>query len=503
MLNEIQKLFLGNAPGWYKSTIIGFLVINPPLLIVLNYLGLDGNFIIGWVFLLQFIFTLALALKCYPLQPGGLLALEAIIMGLTSTKSVFHEIENNIEVILLLVFMVAGIHFMKNLMLTIFTKLLLNIRSKTLLSLLFCISAAILSAFLDALTVTAVLIGVTIGFYRIYHSVASGGSFSNESHDYHNNAAMSDLKLEELENFKAFLRDLVMHGAVGTALGGVCTIVGEPQNLLIATIAEWEFVEFFLRMAPITMPVFVAGVLTCFVIEKFSIAGFGNQLPSNIREIFNDYSIYREENITAKDKAELLVESVVAVFLVIALGFHLAAVGLIGLSVIILLTAFKGITEEHHLGEAFHEALPFTALLAVFFAIVSVIHDQHLFSPVIDYVLSQDPSKQPSLFFVANGFLSAISDNVFVATIYINEVKSAFDNGVITETQFNNLAIAINTGTNLPSVATPNGQAAFLFLLTSSLAPLINLSYLRMVYMALPYTIVLSVVGYVAINIFL
>ena len=503
MFNEVQKLFLGNAPGWYKSTIIAFLIINPPLLLILNSMGLNGNFIIGWVFLLQFIFTLALALKCYPLQPGGLLALEAIVMGLTSTKSVFHEIENNLEVILLLVFMVAGIYFMKNLMLTIFTKLLLSIRSKTLLSLLFCISAAVLSAFLDALTVTAVLIGVTIGFYRIYHAVASGSSFSDESHDYHDNSSIITLKLEELEDFKAFLRDLVMHGAVGTALGGVCTLVGEPQNLLIATIAGWEFVEFFLRMAPITMPVFVAGIFTCFIIEKFSIAGFGNQLPPNIREIFNDYSVYREENITAKDRAELLVESLVAVFLVIALGLHLAAVGLIGLSVIILLTAFKGITEEHHLGEAFHEALPFTALLAVFFAIVSVIHDQHLFSPVIDYVLSQDPSTQPSLFFVANGFLSAISDNVFVATIYINEVKSAFDSGVITETQFNNLAIAINTGTNIPSVATPNGQAAFLFLLTSSLAPLINLSYLRMVYMALPYTIVLSIVGYTAINLFL
>ena len=503
MFNEVQKLFLGNAPGWYKSTIIAFLIINPPLLLILNSMGLDGNFIIGWVFLLQFIFTLALALKCYPLQPGGLLALEAIVMGLTSTKSVFHEIENNLEVILLLVFMVAGIYFMKNLMLTIFTKLLLNVRSKTLLSLLFCISAAVLSAFLDALTVTAVLIGVTIGFYRIYHAVASGSSFSDESHDYHANSSINTLKLEELEDFKAFLRDLVMHGAVGTALGGVCTLVGEPQNLLIATIAGWEFVEFFLRMAPITMPVFVAGIFTCLIIEKFSIAGFGNQLPPNIREIFNDYSVYREENITAKDRAELLVESLVAIFLVIALGLHLAAVGLIGLSVIILLTAFKGITEEHHLGEAFHEALPFTALLAVFFAIVSVIHDQHLFSPVIDYVLSQDPSTQPSLFFVANGFLSAISDNVFVATIYINEVKSAFDSGVITETQFNNLAIAINTGTNIPSVATPNGQAAFLFLLTSSLAPLINLSYLRMVYMALPYTIVLSIVGYTAINLFL
>ena len=140
-------------------------------------------------------------------------------------------------------------------------------------------------------------------------------------------------------------------------------------------------------------------------------------------------------------------------------------------------------------------------MLTVFFVIVSVIHDQHLFSPVLDYVLSQDPSAQPPLFFVANGFLSAISDNVFVATIYINEIKAALDNGLITQSQFNNLAIAINTGTNIPSIATPNGQAAFLFLLTSSLAPLIKLSYFRMVYMALPYTIVLSLVGYIAINV--
>ena len=43
---------------------------------------------------------------------------------------------------------------------------------------------------------------------------------------------------------------------------------------------------------------------------------------------------------------------------------------------------------------------------------------------------------------------------------------------VITREQFDKLAIAINTGTNIPSIATPNGQAAFLFLLTSSLAPL-------------------------------
>jgi len=167
--------------------------------------------------------------------------------------------------------------------------------------------------------------------------------------------------------------------------------------------------------------------------------------------------------------------------------------------IIVLLTAFNGVTEEHQIGKAFEEALPFTALLVVFFAVVAVIHEQHLFSPVITWVLAMDPASQPGVFFLANGLLSAISDNVFVATVYINEVKAALDSGMIDRDHFDKLVIAINTGTNLPSVATPNGQAAFLFLLTSAIAPLINLSYMRMVIMALPYTVVLTVVGFMGV----
>ena len=96
-----------------------------------------------------------------------------------------------------------------------------------------------------------------------------------------------------------------------------------------------------------------------------------------------------------------------------------------------------------------------------------------------------------------------ISDNVFVATVYINQVYAQLDAGAISREHFDSLAIAINTGTNLPSVATPNGQAAFLFLLTSSLAPLIHLTYGRMVLLALPYTIVLSIVGFLAVYFYL
>ena len=504
----MYSMFLGDSPRWYKQAILGFLIINPILLFVLNSLGLNGGFVLGWVILLQFIFTLALALKCYPLQPGGLLAIEALVMDLSNPYSMMHEIEANIEVILLLVFMVAGIFFMKNLMLTIFTKLLLNVKSKVWLSLLYCFTAAFLSAFLDALTVTAVLIGVTVGFYRIYHLIISNKYFDDASHDIYDNSSVSVQRIEELEDFKGFLRELIMHGAVGTALGGVCTIVGEPQNLLIAKIAGWNFMEFFLYMAPVTMPVFVAGLILCFCLERFKLAGFGSELPDNIRAIFLEYASYenKKNEHDSKMKAELAIELFVLVLLILALAFHIAEVGIIGLGVIILLTSFKGITHEHYLGDAFKEALPFTALLCVFFAVVSVIHEQHLFSPIIDYIV--DPTvfsddTQTIIFFLANGVLSAISDNVFVATIYINEVKALLDAGTISLEHFNNLTIAINTGTNIPSIATPNGQAAFLFLLTSSLAPLINLSYLRMVLMALPYTIVLTIVALISVNLFI
>jgi NhaB family Na+:H+ antiporter len=168
---------------------------------------------------------------------------------------------------------------------------------------------------------------------------------------------------------------------------------------------------------------------------------------------------------------------------------------MIGLMVIVLVTSFTGITEEHQIGKSFEEALPFTALLVVFFVIVAMIGDNDLFAPVINFVLDQKESMQPGLFFMANGLLSAMSDNVFVASVYINEIEQAFKSGVISREHYETLAIAINTGTNLPSVATPNGQAAFLFLLTSALAPTIRLSYIRMVWLALPYTIVLTIVG--------
>jgi NhaB family Na+:H+ antiporter len=485
--------FLGQSSTWYKLTIIAFLVINPIVTFV------AGPFIAGWLLIFEFIFTLAMALKCYPLQPGGLIAMQAVIIGLATPESVYEETLHNFPVIMLLIFMVAGIYFLKEMLLFVFTKILLGIRSKKLLSLLFCAVAAVLSAFLDALTVTAVVISVAAGFYGIYHKVASGKGYDH-SHDETDDAQVHELHREDLDQFRAFLRNLMMHAAIGTALGGVTTLVGEPQNLLIAKEAGWDFMEFFYRMAPVSMPVLVVGLLTCLLLETFKWFSYGVELRPAVRDILQDFDRHTSERRTTREKAIIIAQALTAVFLVVALANHLAEVGVIGLAVIVLASAFTGVTEEHRIGHAFQEALPFTALLAVFFVIVAVIDQQGLFSPVIDRVLALEPDLQGSMFYLANGALSMISDNVFVATVYISEVKEALLAGTISREQFDILTIAINTGTNIPSVATPNGQAAFLFLLTSAIAPLIRLSYGRMVWMALPYTLTMTTTGYLAVT---
>ncbi|MEX1109389.1 MAG: hypothetical protein WEC00_10785, partial [Dongiaceae bacterium] len=196
--------------------------------------------------------------------------------------------------------------------------------------------------------------------------------------------------------------------------------------------------------------------------------------------------------MTPKHRQVIIVQAVVALLLVGALALHIAEIGVIGLMIIVLATAFTGVVEEGRLGKAFEAALPFTALLVVFFAIVGVINQQHLFGPFLAWVLELDPADQALALFGASGLLSAISDNVFVATIYIGQIKQGLMAGSLTREQFDVMAVAINTGTNIPSIATPNGQAAFLFLLTSALAPLIRLSYFRMVWMALPYLITMT-----------
>jgi Na+/H+ antiporter len=173
MFRVFYSEFLGNSPNWFKTLILAFLVAAYPLNLLL------GETIMGWAFIGMFILTLALALKCYPLQSGGLLALAVLALGLTTPETVWYEINQNLGVIMLLVFMVSFIFFMKPLLIYIFGKILMKVKNKVVLSVMFSAAAAILSAFLDALTVMAVLITVFVALYGVYEKVHSMAGSAN------------------------------------------------------------------------------------------------------------------------------------------------------------------------------------------------------------------------------------------------------------------------------------------------------------------------------------
>ncbi len=123
--------------------------------------------------------------------------------------------------------MVSFIYFMKPLLSFVFAKLIIGVRGKWILALMFSATSAFLSAFLDALTVMAVLIAVFGSLYGVYERIHLA-----QNTDYDQDAVpdREELGGDSLENFRSFIRSLIMHGAVGTALGGVGPFLSSPNS---------------------------------------------------------------------------------------------------------------------------------------------------------------------------------------------------------------------------------------------------------------------------------
>ena len=89
---------------------------------------------------------------------------------------------------------------------------------------------------------------------------------------------------------RSFLCSLLMHGCVGTALGGCATVVGEPQNLVIARYLDWDFVEFGAKMFPVSSTVLPIGMWTCVMVEVLGIFGYGGKMPKHVRKVLMQFA---------------------------------------------------------------------------------------------------------------------------------------------------------------------------------------------------------------------
>ena len=74
---------------------------------------------------------------------------------------------------------------------------------------------------------------------------------------------------------------------------------------------------------------------------------YGFQLPDSVRLILVDFETEQQTRRNSGDTAKLIIQAIAGIWLIFALAFHLAEVGIIGLTVIVFITAFNGIIEEH------------------------------------------------------------------------------------------------------------------------------------------------------------
>ncbi len=81
------------------------------------------------------------------------------------------------------------------------------------------------------------------------------------------------------------------------------TMVGEPQNLIIAKSGWLAFRRLLLRMAPVTVPVLICGLLTCMLVEKLRWFGYGETLPETVRDVLQQFDDQSRQQRTRQDKS--------------------------------------------------------------------------------------------------------------------------------------------------------------------------------------------------------
>ena len=172
-------------------------------------------------------------------------------------------------------FMVAGIYFLRELLLFRLHESLLRIRSSSVLSLLICAAAAVLSAFLDALTVVAVVMTVGLGFYQVFHRVASGKRLRGRARcgARRSRARAASRYARAVPRVPARADDARRGRHRARRRHDAGRRAAEPADRQAG--GAGNFGEFFLAVAPVSMPVAVAGFGTCWLVERLRWFGYG------------------------------------------------------------------------------------------------------------------------------------------------------------------------------------------------------------------------------------
>lgn len=308
-----------------------------------------------------------------------------IVLGIISQEEAFHSVEFGVDwnVIVLLVSMMIIINIMKptGVFEYIAIKSAKLAKGKPFMIMaIFSVVTAVVSAFLDNVTTVLLIAPVTIVICR-------------------------QLELDAIP--------FLITEAIASNIGGTATLIGDPPNIMIASKAHLDFMDFIYNLAPVVILILIAYIITI----KFM---FGNKLK--VRDELRDKVMAMNENEAIKDPLLLKQSLVVLAFTITGFVLHgmlnlePATIALFGAAFLLLLAEVK---ELHPvLAEAEWTTLFFFIGL---FVIIGAVVKVGLISWMSLQVLALTQGNMLATSMVVmwfSAFASAVIDNIpYVATM--------------------------------------------------------------------------------------
>jgi Na+/H+ antiporter NhaD/arsenite permease-like protein len=229
-------------------------------------------------------------------------------------------------------------------------------------------------------------------------------------------------------------------------IGGTATLIGDPPNILIGSAAGLDFTDFLVNLAPVTVLIFGAFLVTMVVLFRGTL-----QVPDERREA----ALEATEETIIRDRG-LLVRTLIVVTLTIAgfflssaLGLQTATIALLGATVLMLVARLD---PHEMLREVEWSTLFFfVGLFILVEAVVQVGIVGGVATMVADATAGHEGATAMAMLWFSAG-ASAIIDNIPYTATAIPVVQRLAQDGVPAETLWWSLALGACLGGNLTIV---------------------------------------------------
>ena len=284
----------------------------------------------------------------------------------------------------------------------------------------FMIMSAVLSMFIDSITVILFLAAVTV-------------------------------ELSQLLKFNPV--PMVLAEIFCANLGGSATMCGDPPNIIIGTALGYSFADF------LTNTGLIAGIALVFVIIFFFFA-FKRELTANAGEKI-DPSAYPNPADAIENKKDFIISTIIFLIAVVMLVTH-AQSGLTVAFIGVFIAAITLITSYKNIGTILKKVDYKTLLFFVgLFVVVGGLEQTGILEKIASFIEKICDGNIIAMVFIImwiSAIASAFVDNIPFAATMVPVIKSLA--ATTTGTDLSVLAYALSIGTDIGGSATPIGASA-------------------------------------------